>query len=54
MAIGGGNSVRRKEVFYYTTHSTHFIYGFMASDIWWLGIGGSRWSVVSTGRVRDG
>ena len=23
----------RKEVFYLTTHSTHFIYGYMASDI---------------------
>ena len=24
----------RKEVFYLTTHSTHFIYSYMASDIW--------------------
>ena len=24
----------RKEMFYLTTHSTHFIYGYMASDIW--------------------
>ena len=24
----------RKEMFYITTHSTHFIYGYMASDIW--------------------
>ena len=24
----------RKEMFYLTTHSTHFIYGSMASDIW--------------------
>ena len=24
----------RKEVFYLMTHSTHFIYGYMASDIW--------------------
>ena len=24
----------RKEKFYLTTHSTHFIYGYMASDIW--------------------
>ena len=24
----------RKELFYLTTHSTHFIYGYMASDIW--------------------
>ena len=23
-----------KEVFYLTTHSTHFIYDYMASDIW--------------------
>ena len=26
----------RKEIFYLTTHSTHFIYGYMASDIIWL------------------
>ena len=25
---------RRKEMFYLTTHSTHFIYGYMESDIW--------------------
>ena len=25
---------RRKKLFYLTTHSTHFIYGYMASDIW--------------------
>ena len=25
---------RRKEMFYLTTHSTHFIYGYMMSDIW--------------------
>ena len=24
----------RKEMFHLTTHSTHFIYGYMASDIW--------------------
>ena len=24
----------RKEMFYLTTLSTHFIYGYMASDIW--------------------
>ena len=24
----------RKEMFYLTTHSTHFIYTYMASDIW--------------------
>ena len=23
-----------KELFYFATHSTHFIYGYMASDIW--------------------
>ena len=23
-----------EQVFYLTTHSTHFIYGYMASDIW--------------------
>ena len=26
--------VGRKEMFYLTTHLTHFIYGYMASDIW--------------------
>ena len=26
--------VGRKEMFYLTKHSTHFIYGYMASDIW--------------------
>ena len=25
---------RESEMFYLTTHSTHFIYGYMASDIW--------------------
>ena len=24
----------RNETFYLTAHSTHFIYGYMASDIW--------------------
>ena len=24
----------REKIFYLTTHSTHFIYGYMASDIW--------------------
>ena len=24
----------RKEMFHLTTHSTHFVYGYMASDIW--------------------
>ena len=27
-------NVREREMFYLTTHSTHFIYGYMASDIW--------------------
>ena len=27
-------TVWQKEMFYLTTHSTHFIYGYMASDIW--------------------
>ena len=27
-------SRREREMFYLTTHSTHFIYGYMASDIW--------------------
>ena len=25
---------RKKEIFYLTTHSTHFVYGYRASDIW--------------------
>ena len=25
---------RKKKMFYLTTHSTHFIYGYMMSDIW--------------------
>ena len=28
------NQEVRKEMFYLTTHATHFIYGYMASDIW--------------------
>ena len=27
-------NTREREMFYLTTHSTHFIYGYMASDIW--------------------
>ena len=27
-------SLERENFFYLTTHSTHFIYGYMASDIW--------------------
>ena len=26
--------LRERKMFYLTTHSTHFIYGYMASDIW--------------------
>ena len=26
--------VEQRDMFYLTTHSTHFIYGYMASDIW--------------------
>ena len=34
-AIGCQNKVEReREMFYLTTHSTHFIYSYMASDIW--------------------
>ena len=29
-----GVVLREREMFYLTTHSTHFIYGYMASDIW--------------------
>ena len=25
---------KKEEMFYLTTHSTHFIYGYMALDIW--------------------
>ena len=28
------NVIGRKEMFYLMTHSTHFIYGYMTSDIW--------------------
>ena len=28
------NIYGRKKMFYLTTHSTHFIYGYMAADIW--------------------
>ena len=28
------NTNREREMFYLTTHSTHFIYGYMVSDIW--------------------
>ena len=29
-----GKEGRKKEMFYLTTHATHVIYGYMASDIW--------------------
>ena len=29
-----GRKEGRKEMFYLTTHTTHFIYGYMVSDIW--------------------
>ena len=32
--IRSGKQEGRKEMFYLTTHSTHFIYGYMASHIW--------------------
>ena len=31
--VEGTKEARREEMFYLTTHSTHFIYGYMASDI---------------------
>ena len=31
---GFPHPLRRKEMFYWTTHSTHFIYGYIVSDIW--------------------
>ena len=33
-----GRKEGRKEMFYLTTISTHFIYGYMASDIWYTTI----------------
>ena len=32
--IGLWMGEREREMFYLTTHSTHFIYGYMVSDIW--------------------
>ena len=32
--IKGVTKEGRKEMFYLTTHSTHYIYGYMASNIW--------------------
>ena len=34
MEITKGSRETEREMFYLTTHSTHFIYGYMASDIW--------------------
>ena len=34
MEITKGSRERQRAMFYLTTHSTHFIYGYMASDIW--------------------
>ena len=34
LILDRGKSEREREMFYLTTHSTHFIYGYMASDIW--------------------
>ena len=34
MVYGITKEIGRKEMFYLTTHSTHFIYGYMASYIW--------------------
>ena len=28
------SKIRERDMFYLTTHSAHFIYGYMASDIW--------------------
>ena len=39
---------REREMFYLTTHSTHFIYSYMASDIWLRTIG---YSYQLTARV---
>ena len=33
-SLFGSEREREREMFYLTTHSTHFIYGYMASDIW--------------------
>ena len=33
-ALARTHRYRKIEMFYLTTHSTHFIYGYMASDIW--------------------
>ena len=33
-ALAGTRNSSMREMFYLTTHSTHFIYGYMASDIW--------------------
>ena len=32
--LADSDLLREREMFYSSTHSTHFIYGYMASDIW--------------------
>ena len=32
--LEGTLALEGRKMFYLTTHSTHFIYGYMASDIW--------------------
>ena len=34
LTLFGSTWFKEREMFYLTTHSTHFIYGYMASDIW--------------------
>ena len=34
MSVKEGTKEGMKEIFYLKTHSTHFIYGYMASGIW--------------------
>ena len=33
-AVQPGSVAGKREMFYLTTHSTHFTYGYMASDLW--------------------
>ena len=32
--LSSGKRWKKEEMFYLTMHSTHYIYGYMASDIW--------------------
>ena len=34
LLLSQSDAISEREMFYLTTHSTHFIYGYMASDIW--------------------